>query len=190
VDLGGLPYWYKGRDLTLTYMSMNQNILIGGLIAIVVVVGAYFVLANRGTAPEASLETMTPTDQDLVDDLTVDEQAIPNIQSSPTAASTTTTPATTTQAAVKAFTVSATNFRFTPSEIRVKQGDTVRITLTNNSTMPHDWKVDAFGAATKIIQGGQQDTIEFVANKTGQFEYYCSVGNHRQMGMKGTLIVE
>jgi plastocyanin len=32
--------------------------------------------------------------------------------------------------------------------------------------------------------------IEFVANKKGKFEYYCSVGEHRAMGMKGNLVVE
>lgn len=95
-----------------------------------------------------------------------------------------------TQGAVKEFTVSGTNFAFDPAEIRVQQGDTVRITLVNDSAMPHDWKLDEFNAATAIIQGGQQDTIEFVADEAGEFEYYCSVGQHRELGMVGTLIVE
>ncbi|MEY4731380.1 MAG: hypothetical protein RL681_326, partial [Candidatus Parcubacteria bacterium] len=46
-----------------------------------------------------------------------------------------------------------------------------------------------FNAATKVLTDGQSETIEFVANKAGTFEYYCSVGSHRQMGMKGTLTV-
>ena len=37
---------------------------------------------------------------------------------------------------------------------------------------------------------GQIDEVEFVVDKAGTFEYYCSVGNHRQMGMVGKLIVE
>jgi uncharacterized cupredoxin-like copper-binding protein len=32
--------------------------------------------------------------------------------------------------------------------------------------------------------------VQFVADKTGTFEFYCSVGNHRQMGMVGTLVVQ
>lgn len=62
----------------------------------------------------------------------------------------------------------------------------------------HDWRIDEFGAGTDrllgintaILQAGQQETVQFVADKTGTFEYYCSVGNHRQMGMRGNLIVE
>jgi nitrite reductase (NO-forming) len=71
----------------------------------------------------------------------------------------------------------------------VKKGDTVKIVLTNANGM-HDWIVDEFNAKTKVLQGTASDTIQFVASKTGTFEYYCGVGNHRQMGMVGKLIVE
>jgi plastocyanin len=67
--------------------------------------------------------------------------------------------------------------------------DKVKITL-NNTEGFHDWKIDEFNAATKQISAGQQDSVEFIASQKGQFEYYCSVGQHRQMGMKGVLIVE
>ena len=32
--------------------------------------------------------------------------------------------------------------------------------------------------------------VEFTVDKTGTFEYYCSVGQHRANGMVGNLIVE
>jgi plastocyanin len=90
--------------------------------------------------------------------------------------------------AVKEFVVEGSNYTFVPSQITVKLGDTVRVIFKNSDGL-HDWRLDEFNAATKKIQGGQSETIEFVANKAGTFEYYCSVGNHRQMGMKGTLMV-
>ena len=90
---------------------------------------------------------------------------------------------------VKSFTVTGKPYSFSPSTITVNKGDTVKITFVNQSGT-HNWTIDEFNAATKTIQGGQQETIQFVANKTGTFEYYCSVGTHRQMGMKGTLIVK
>ncbi len=91
--------------------------------------------------------------------------------------------------AVKNFTVTASNFKFSPAELRVKRGETVRVTLIN-AAGTHDWKLDQFpGVATKILQAGQSETVEFVADKVGTFEYYCSVGTHRQMGMQGNLIV-
>ncbi len=90
---------------------------------------------------------------------------------------------------VKSFTVTGSNFSFTPSTMTVNKGDRVRVTFVNSNGM-HDWRLDEFNAKTNGIQGGQSETIEFVADKTGTFEYYCSVGTHRQMGMKGTLTVK
>ncbi|MFA6106175.1 MAG: cupredoxin domain-containing protein [Patescibacteria group bacterium] len=89
----------------------------------------------------------------------------------------------------KVFNVEGKPFSFTPNEIRVKKGDRVRIVFSNVEGF-HDWKIDEFNAATKKINAGETDTIEFIAGKTGTFEFYCSVGTHRQMGMKGNLIVE
>ena len=93
------------------------------------------------------------------------------------------------QGAVKEFTVQGDNFSFSLDEMRVSQGDTVRVTFVNDEGN-HDWRVDEFNAATAIIKSGEQETIEFVADQAGTFEYYCSVGQHRQLGMKGNLIVE
>lgn len=90
---------------------------------------------------------------------------------------------------VKTINISSKPFEFSVEEIRVKKGDRVRINL-NNTEGFHDWVVDEFNARTKRINAGQSDSIEFTADKTGTFEYYCSVGNHRQMGMVGQLIVE
>lgn len=54
----------------------------------------------------------------------------------------------------------------------------------------HDFVIDELNIRTKRIAGGESDSVTFTADKTGAFEYYCSVGNHREMGMKGRLIVE
>jgi plastocyanin len=92
-------------------------------------------------------------------------------------------------APVKQFTVSGQNFSFSPSLIKVKKGDRVKITFQNTSGF-HDFKIDEFGVATKQAQAPATEVLEFTASKAGSFEYYCSVGSHRSMGMKGTLIVE
>jgi plastocyanin len=90
---------------------------------------------------------------------------------------------------VKSFTVTGKPFSFTPTSMVVNKGDTVKITFVNEAGT-HDFVLDEFNVKTKVLQGGQSETVEFVANKTGSFEYYCSVGTHRQMGMKGTLTVK
>ncbi len=89
----------------------------------------------------------------------------------------------------KTFTVKGLNFSFDVKEIKVKKGDTVKIVFKNTEGF-HDWRVDEFNAATKQIREGEEDTVTFVADKTGTFEYFCSVSKHRALGMTGKLIVE
>ena len=99
------------------------------------------------------------------------------------------TESSTTTSDLKVFTVEAKNYSFIPATITVKKGDKVKITLTGAEGL-HDFKIDEFNVATKRITGGQTDSVEFTADKTGTFEYYCSVGNHRAMGMVGKITVE
>lgn len=91
--------------------------------------------------------------------------------------------------AVKTFEVSGESFKFTPAELKVNQGDRVVINFKNLQGF-HDLVIDEFAVSTPQINGGQEARVEFVADKKGTFEYYCSVGKHRAMGMFGKLIVQ
>ncbi len=93
-----------------------------------------------------------------------------------------------TDSSIKEFIVTGANFSFTPNTISVKKGDTVKITFKNADGF-HDLRIDEYGVFTQKIGAGAEEPIQFVADKAGSFEYYCSVGSHRQMGMKGTLNV-
>ncbi|MDA3950092.1 MAG: cupredoxin domain-containing protein [Spirochaeta sp.] len=92
-------------------------------------------------------------------------------------------------ASVKEITVENDGLSFIPEEIRVNEGDRIRLTFRNTGGF-HDWVIDEFDAATSQYSGGTSETIEFVADEAGEFEFYCSVGNHRARGMWGTFIVE
>ncbi len=89
----------------------------------------------------------------------------------------------------KSFAITAENFKFSQKEIRVRKGDTVTINFEATSGF-HDWKIDEFSAATDQVRPGTKTSVTFVADKAGSFEYYCSVGEHRAMGMVGKLVVE
>jgi nitrite reductase (NO-forming) len=93
------------------------------------------------------------------------------------------------KAETRTFTVTAGNFSYDLKQIKVSQGETVVINFKNSEGF-HDWVIDEFNARTKQIGEGKSETISFVASKKGTFEYYCSVGKHRAMGMKGSLIVQ
>jgi len=89
----------------------------------------------------------------------------------------------------KEFFITGKNFTFTPSTITVKKGDTVKITFKSEGGA-HDLTIPDFNVQTNILQSGKEEIIQFTADKTGTFEYFCSVGNHKQMGMKGQLVVQ
>ena len=87
------------------------------------------------------------------------------------------------------FEVSASIFVFSLTVMKVKKGDPVRVVFTNDEGT-HDWVLDEFDAKTEMLNAGESAEVTFVADETGEFEYYCSVGQHRKMGMVGKLIVE
>lgn len=90
---------------------------------------------------------------------------------------------------IKEFMVAGTPFKMDPAEIKVKQGDRVKITFKNEEGF-HNLAIKDLNITTKNLQKGEQETIEFTADKTGTFQYNCSVPTHTEKGMVGQLIVE
>lgn len=65
----------------------------------------------------------------------------------------------------------------------------VRLTFKSQGPL-HNFVIDDYDVATSELGEEEEEEVEFVADKSGTFEYYCSVGNHRQQGMRGKLVVE
>ena len=86
-------------------------------------------------------------------------------------------------------TVEGSNYKFIPNVINTKKGDTVILIFKSTGAI-HNLVIDEFGVETNKIGDGEEEEVEFVADKTGTFEYYCSVANHKSMGMVGKLVVE
>ncbi len=90
---------------------------------------------------------------------------------------------------VKEFAITAKNWEFLPSEIRVNRGDKVKFTVTSED-IDHGFAIAEFGIKEKI-EGGETKTIEFVADKQGTFIYFCSVPcGTGHIKMKGKFVVE
>ena len=121
-------------------------------------------------------ETPTMENQDLK--LTLDNSAeVTTIDTSSTATD------------VKVFNIEAGFPYYKPNLITVKKGDTVRIVM-NSVDMQHDFIIDELNVRMPVTKSGETNTVEFVAGQTGSFEFYCSVGQHRQNGQYGTLVVQ
>lgn len=150
---------------------MNNKLILAAVagIAILVVAGSgyYFMNANKSASTPLSNEATVPT-------------------SAPESGATTSPSA----VSKTEITVEGGEFKFTPSEITVKKGEKITLTFKNTGSFPHDFVISDLNVATKRIQPGETDTVEFTPEKTGEFKFICGVGNHEEQGMIGVLIVE
>ncbi|MDP2925116.1 MAG: cupredoxin domain-containing protein [Nanoarchaeota archaeon] len=84
---------------------------------------------------------------------------------------------------IKEFTVKAFKFGYTPDIITVNKGDKVKIKI-QNTDVPHGVRIPSLN-----LKNNSQ--IEFTADKTGEFDWYCAVYcGEGHMKMKGKLIVK
>lgn len=83
---------------------------------------------------------------------------------------------------------------------RVREGDTVTLTLHNDATSVHHHNIDLHavtgpggGATVSMVAPGESATFTFKALNPGLFVYHCAtpnVANHMTHGMYGLILVE
>lgn len=84
--------------------------------------------------------------------------------------------------------------------VRVREGDTVELTLHNDPTSLHHHNIDLHavtgpggGAVSTMVAPGESATVTFKALHPGLFVYHCAtpnVANHMTHGMYGLILVE
>ena len=112
---------------------------------------------------------------------------------------------------METITVEIDEFSYGPDEIRLKVGQPYKIELKNGGEKKHyftapafyksiatrkvmangmgEIKAPYFTALEMLADGGQLD-IYFVPVTKGTYEVFCTIDNHREEGMEGTIIVE
>ena len=84
-------------------------------------------------------------------------------------------------------TVDSTNLRFSPSDVTISEGDTVRF-LWSGELLPHN-AVESVGVFDSGEPSRNVDYIfTFELGMNGTYEYVCEP--HEDMGMVGTIVVE
>ena len=80
-------------------------------------------------------------------------------------------------------------YEYSPSEIHVKQGEKVRLLIT---ALDHKHGIELKDFNVKSdLEEKKETAVEFVASKTGTFEFKCSVYCGMGHGkVKGKLVVE
>jgi len=84
--------------------------------------------------------------------------------------------------------------------LRVREGDTVVLTLKNQASNLHHHSIDLHavtgpggGAAVTEVAPGEEKTLRFKAQNAGLYVYHCAypnVANHMAHGMYGLILVE
>lgn len=98
--------------------------------------------------------------------------------------------------------------RFTPNQIKVKLGETVKFTVKNDGAVMHEFvigttKENEEHAALMVkfptmeheepymahVASAKSGEIIWTFNKPGQFDFACLIAGHYQAGMRGTITV-
>ena len=87
--------------------------------------------------------------------------------------------------------VTAKEFWYALSSRTVKAGPAV-IEFVNFGEDPHDMRVQRVGGSkvygTPVLQPGDYYDLSLTL-RPGRYELWCSIANHRQLGMEATLLV-
>ena len=102
----------------------------------------------------------------------------------------------------------ADTMRYTPSEIRVRRGDTVKFIVGNSGKTMHEMvigteaELKAHAELMKKHPGmehdapymahvapGKKETITWTFDRAGTFVYGCLIPGHWEAGMKGAIVV-
>ena len=88
--------------------------------------------------------------------------------------------------------MTAVDYRFNPADTSVKSGN-VTFNLTNDGQQPHSLEIEDVNGQDEEIEGdvspGQSGSLT-VNLPPGTYEFYCPVGNHKEMGMEGEITVK
>lgn len=163
---------------------MNKTITII-VIAVVVIIGGYFLLRGGYQTPQETGTQTPPVPTEELETTAPKTSPEEEIQQPQTEEEGTALP-------TKEVTVSGTEFSFSPSTISVQPDQRVRVTFQNTGNIGHNFTLQGIGS-TRTISPGQSDILEFTAPQaSGNYpiRYECTLPGHSESGMVGSLVVE
>ena len=88
--------------------------------------------------------------------------------------------------------VSATDFKFDPSDPTVAPGE-VTFDVTNDGKTLHNLEVEGPSGEAELpedLQPGDAGSLAVDLSEPGTYKFYCPVGNHEDLGMVGDVTVK
>lgn len=93
---------------------------------------------------------------------------------------------------VREIDVIITDFTYIPGIISLRADEPVKMIVTNEGRMPHDFVIDGLGerVATDVLQSGETQILEFTPTTTGRLEVFCTIPGHKEMGLITGGVIE
>ena len=84
-----------------------------------------------------------------------------------------------------------TDFELTPANPNVSETGVVEFKITNRGQVTHALEVEGPEGEreTDPIAPGKSATLKVDLGERGRYEWYCPIGNHRERGMRGEVVV-
>lgn len=140
-----------------------MNNITMSVIAIVVVLGGWWLFRDSAGAPATNTETTATTNESVSGDGS-DVQA-------------------------QTIMMDGSEFKYEPAIISAKVGQPVAVIYKNVGQYPHDFVIDELSVKSQVIKAGETGTFTFTPSSAGTFAFYCSLPNHRENGMHGVITV-
>ena len=86
--------------------------------------------------------------------------------------------------------ISETEYALDPANPSVSAGE-VTFEVSNDGSTTHNLEVEGNGVEEEVEDIAPGDSGSLTTElEPGSYEIYCSIGNHKDLGMEGTLTVE
>lgn len=86
--------------------------------------------------------------------------------------------------------ISATEFKYHPAQIKIKEGQAATLTLDNSQgNMEHDLSIPELGIHL-AAKAGQVASQPLIGKQPGNYSFKCTLPGHYESGMSGQLVVE
>jgi plastocyanin len=94
-------------------------------------------------------------------------------------------------AATATIRISETEYKLSPASLHVDGPGTVTVHVVNDGNVTHALEVEGEGVEeeTEHISPGSSADLKVDIAKSGSYEVYCPIDDHRRRGMEATLTV-
>lgn len=86
--------------------------------------------------------------------------------------------------------LTATDDAMRPRELRARRDERVAIHFRNAGRRPHNLIIPEFRIVSRVLQPGEENFIEFTANRAGRFPMFSDAPGSIEPGLQAELIVE